>query len=196
MSRQLPAHASLEYLKKQAKRRLSDLERHQPEAKLADAQHAIAREYGFINWATLKSHVESRPTGPVNPLSGEWRVSQDQPSDISTTAIEFQIAGDIVTIVDIRVDASGRQERAVTTLTADGRPRPSAHGYAMTARWMGSRGLEATGTREGLVVARVLYEVSPDRRTLTIASDAVAYAGYPASSGRTVFERGEVAQFR
>ena len=53
MSRELPAKANLEYLKKQAKQLL----RAMPQAKLADAQHRLAGEYGFATWAKLKSHV-------------------------------------------------------------------------------------------------------------------------------------------
>ena len=81
----LPAHPSLEQLRKQAK----DLLRHYRdgdavaatrfaaiipkfaratglEALLADAQFVVAREYGFENWAALTSYVE-RPTPSGNP---------------------------------------------------------------------------------------------------------------------------------
>jgi Glyoxalase superfamily protein len=57
MSRHLPQHPNLEYLKKQAKESLRDMRRRNPAFKLADAQHAIAREYGFSNWPKLKAHV-------------------------------------------------------------------------------------------------------------------------------------------
>jgi hypothetical protein len=65
----LPARPSLEQLSKRAKnllRRCRTGEDHtlQPDATLADAQFAIAREYGFETWAKLKQHVESiRPAG-------------------------------------------------------------------------------------------------------------------------------------
>ena len=57
---QLPARASLEYLKKLAKERLAELRRSDPRAKLADAQLALAREYGFPSWRALKAEVERR----------------------------------------------------------------------------------------------------------------------------------------
>jgi Glyoxalase superfamily protein len=50
---------NLDYLKKQAKDRLARLRQQSRTAKLADAQHALAREYGFRSWAALKAHVES-----------------------------------------------------------------------------------------------------------------------------------------
>jgi hypothetical protein len=64
MSRELPAHANLEYLKKEAKQRLRRL----PQGKLADAQHGLANEYGFATWAKLKSHVLSLGQSPAERL--------------------------------------------------------------------------------------------------------------------------------
>ena len=54
----LPDNPSLEWLRKQAKRRLDDLQRDNPAAQLADAQLALARDYGFPSWRALKAHVD------------------------------------------------------------------------------------------------------------------------------------------
>ncbi len=51
----LPARPSLEQLRKQAKERLATL----PGAKLAEAQFALARDYGFESWPKLVRHVEA-----------------------------------------------------------------------------------------------------------------------------------------
>jgi hypothetical protein len=59
MSLELPARPNFDHLKKQAKDRLAELRKRSPAARLADAQHALAREYGFPSWAALKAHVES-----------------------------------------------------------------------------------------------------------------------------------------
>ncbi len=65
----LPARPSLEQLSNRAKEllrrcRAGEDRTLQPDATLADAQFAIAREYGFETWAKLKQHVESiRPSG-------------------------------------------------------------------------------------------------------------------------------------
>jgi hypothetical protein len=45
---ELPSHPNLEFLKKQSKARLATLRQTSPSARLADAQHAIADEYGFV----------------------------------------------------------------------------------------------------------------------------------------------------
>ena len=52
--RSLPPRPSLEQLRKQAKDRLASM----PNAKLADAQFALACEYGFDCWPKLVRHVE------------------------------------------------------------------------------------------------------------------------------------------
>jgi ankyrin repeat protein len=75
MPKELPAVPNLEHLKKQAKALLSDFNQGRPDAaerprsqdairsgeevKLADAQRAVAREYGFSNWSQLREHVEA-----------------------------------------------------------------------------------------------------------------------------------------
>jgi hypothetical protein len=67
MSRQLPSRPNLDHLRKQAKDLLDDIQKANPGWKLADAQHAIARGYGFASWPRLKSHVESLARGPMDP---------------------------------------------------------------------------------------------------------------------------------
>src|SRR5437588_36266 len=62
----LPERASLEYLKKLAKDRLLELRRADPQAKLAAAQLAVAREHGFSSWRALKADLEQRQTGDVS----------------------------------------------------------------------------------------------------------------------------------
>jgi hypothetical protein len=59
MSSQLPSHPNLEWLRKSAKKRLTELRAADPTAKLADAQRAVAREYGFPSWRKLKAHIEA-----------------------------------------------------------------------------------------------------------------------------------------
>jgi ankyrin repeat protein len=84
--RELPAHPSLEHLKKQARQLLrsvlqadsSAVDRFRevqvtyatPAARLAQAQLVIAREYGFDNWANLKAQVGALSDDPVEALTG------------------------------------------------------------------------------------------------------------------------------
>jgi ankyrin repeat protein/catechol 2,3-dioxygenase-like lactoylglutathione lyase family enzyme len=57
---ELPERASLDFLKKRAKERLTELRRADPTAQLAAAQLAIARDYGFTSWRALKAEVDTR----------------------------------------------------------------------------------------------------------------------------------------
>ena len=74
MSRELPAKPSLEFLRKQAKQ----FQRTMPQGKLADAQHALAREYGFANWARLKSYVVTFGLPAAEALTAAIRDSDAQ----------------------------------------------------------------------------------------------------------------------
>ena len=57
--RRLPSRANLEHLKNKAKQRLKAMRLENPAARLADAQLAVAREYGFASWRRLKSYVDA-----------------------------------------------------------------------------------------------------------------------------------------
>jgi ankyrin repeat protein len=58
----LPERASLEYLKKLAKDRLKELRQADPQAKLATALLAVARDHGFSSWRALKAEIDQRQT--------------------------------------------------------------------------------------------------------------------------------------
>lgn len=74
----LPARPNIEHLKKQAKELLHDSQHGDAgavarfsalgvapsAAKLADAQHVVAQEYGFATWAALKEHIEGLDAEP------------------------------------------------------------------------------------------------------------------------------------
>ena len=66
MSRQLPEKPNLEYLRKEAK----ELFRSTGQGRLADAQRALANDYGFATWAELKAHVQAlvRESDPPQAL--------------------------------------------------------------------------------------------------------------------------------
>ena len=81
MPTELPSHPNVQYLKKQAKALLRDFHQGKPDAiekftalqlkappKLSDAQHLIARDYGFDSWSKLKERVESLAEKTDDPL--------------------------------------------------------------------------------------------------------------------------------
>jgi ankyrin repeat protein len=71
MPRSLPARPSLEWLKKSAKDELKRLRSQNPAVLLAEAQLALAREYGFDSWRKLKRHINEREqelsSSPIEP---------------------------------------------------------------------------------------------------------------------------------
>jgi ankyrin repeat protein len=67
MSSPLPSRPNLEWLRKSAKQRLSELRAADPHATLADAQRAVARQYGFPSWRKLKAHVKAAAAPPSQP---------------------------------------------------------------------------------------------------------------------------------
>jgi hypothetical protein len=176
MSRQLPARPNLEYLKNEAKGRLDDLRRRDPRAQLSDAQFALAQDYGFASWPKLKEYVDSLTAALQHPIAGGWTVdvaqSKRHPANpFRSGRVHFTVRGNSVDIVDEFVDESGKAVRGRNTLEADGVERSSGNGYAITA-FLAPRGLEAVARKDGAVMVKATYAVSPDGQTLTIADDS------------------------
>jgi hypothetical protein len=181
MSLELPARPNLEHLKKQAKELLHELQRRNPAAQLADAQHELAREYGFASWPRLKFHVESAVAAPAearSPFSGRWLAdlsrSKCHPANpFQRAMIEVDVAGDVLRIADVVVDASGSEESRLNTIQVDGCEYLSeaGNGYRVMARWCGPHAFETVAKKDDQVVGSGRYEVSADGRTLTVSGD-------------------------
>jgi len=175
MSRDLPARPNLEHLKNQAKDLLRELQRQDPSAQLADAQHALAREYGLTSWPKLKTHVESLARPAQNPFVGTWtanlaRSKRHPANEFRAATIHFTVDGDTVTITDGFVDTDGKKLHGRNTLNVDGQEHATDRaGYVMVARWRSSHVLETLATKNGEVVGRGTYEVSADGTTLTVS---------------------------
>ena len=181
MSRQLPARPNLEHLKKQAKALLHELLQQNPSAQLSDAQHLVAREYGFASWPRLKAHIELQArtqAAEVSLFVGEWRANVAQSTrhpanEFQSATIVFEVSGDDVRITDAVVDTSGREERHVNTIRADGQEHGSeaGNGYSLMARWRDLHTLETIGSKDGQIIGSATYTVSADGRTLTVSAD-------------------------
>jgi hypothetical protein len=181
MSRNLPPHPNIEHLKKQAKDLLHDLQQGNPAAKLADAQFALAREYGFASWPKLKSYVESLST-PIqsdkNPFAGKWtaNLSKSKPhpaNQFQSAIIEFAVAGNIVTITDVVIDESGHEVAGKNTIVVDGveHAAENGSGYTLMAKWNGLRVIETEARKDGQIAGWGKYEVSEDAKSLAITGD-------------------------
>ena len=58
--RTLPLSPHPDHLRKEAKARLGEIKARSPSARLADAQHALARDCGFVSWGHLRAEVIKR----------------------------------------------------------------------------------------------------------------------------------------
>ena len=151
MSRQLPPNPNFDYLKKQAKELLAELQPRQPGLNLAGAQRRLARDYGFASWAALKAHVLD---APGHAMAGTWRVNlaksrQSRANLFRDATLRFTVADGSVTIADVVVDESGRTSRNSNTLAVDGVAHRRQYGYAVTSRWITRRHLRAAMTKDG-----------------------------------------------
>src|SRR5262245_47273976 len=86
MPQALPANPDLDWLRKAAKKRLAALRAEKPAARLYEAQHAIANDYGFTSWRALKAHIET-----ASPRHDERNAERDR-------VFEAARAGDVEAI--------------------------------------------------------------------------------------------------
>jgi hypothetical protein len=178
MHRPLPDRPSLEYLKNEAKDVLRTLQQQPPVAKLADAQHALARQYGFTSWTRLKRHVEG-PAPAASPFAGTWKAnlakSKPHPANqFRSATLQLSVRGNVMTIAQSLVGESGEDKRDRTALHIDGREHLSDDrpGFSVVASWRGSHTLQVIARKDDEIVGVGTYEVSADGRELSITKTA------------------------
>ena len=177
MSRNLPPHPNLEHLKKQAKDLLDELRQQNPGLQLADAQFALAREYGFASWPKLKAYVKAEAE-ELSPFAGKWVAnllkSKRHPANpFQSATLEFMVDGNSVTIIDLVVDESDHKVSGKNTILVDGveHPAENGSGYIMIAKWNGPRIIETEAKKDGQVAGWGKYEISKNGQTLTVSGD-------------------------
>jgi len=77
----LPSSPNIEHLKKQAKRRLKLLRQADPSTRLAAAQFAVARDYGFPSWPQMKAHLVEVSKDLPGDLPNPW--AQELPAIVA-----------------------------------------------------------------------------------------------------------------
>ena len=195
MSRRLPSIPNLDHLKKQAKDVLRIARHRRPSWRLADAQQALARGYGFATWADLKLHVESirpesgaRPSAhrepttlpggrSTHPIAGTWATTHPHgnagdPSTDVTIVVDFEPIDDALVLTQIGPDAAGCDVAMKVTIHVDGVDHAVPFGDSVTLRanWIDGRTLETIARRGDQTTWRATYEVSPDGQSLVVSS--------------------------
>jgi hypothetical protein len=194
MSQLLPQFPNLEHLKGQAKDVLRVVRRRKQDWKLADAQHAVARGYGFTSWPELKTHVESvrRQSAPssvaravpdandgcdvreAHPIVGTWVLNTSRSTYRAShlqqdgVMLEFGMTGHTISMTQILVDPSGHDVAVKLALRTDGHPQRVrfGKGLVLEARWTDSGILEAIVKNAEQLISRGTYEVSENGQTL------------------------------
>ncbi|HWB11381.1 MAG TPA: ankyrin repeat domain-containing protein [Pirellulales bacterium] len=118
MSRPLPLRANLDWLKKLSKERLEALRATDPNAKLSDAQLAVAREFGFASWRKLKGHVV------------QLRAQLDVivPPELLRRAATDAVSPDDADLAELLAAVHAGDERAVADVLARRPALAAAHG--------------------------------------------------------------------
>jgi ankyrin repeat protein len=94
MTQALPANPDLDWLRKTAKQQLAALRAARPDAKLHQAQLAVANDYGFRSWRALKAHVD----GVASTFNGRKRVFEAaRAGDVETVRRAFAAGFDPAT---------------------------------------------------------------------------------------------------
>jgi hypothetical protein len=190
MPRRLPDHPNLEHLKTQAKELLAELRRRTPATQLADAQRALARDYGFSSWTKLKAHVVSTRTS----LAGRWNAnlhkSKSHPlNPFRMASLEIRVEGDRATFAFVSVDPRGEEHRGEPIVVIDGHHHAMEHGVGYVAKWLTPGALEVTATKDGRPTGHGLYEVSPNGQALTVSYFSGSFPGSLGAEHRIVFDR-------
>jgi hypothetical protein len=185
MFQQLPAFPNLDHLKKQAKDVLRVSRSRHPNWCLADAQHALARGYGFPSWPKLKLHVASvrraAATTPAaddapkpashngrhpsaHPIVGTWSARE--------SVMEIELADDLLILTQIAADSSGIESATKMAIQTDGLDHrvPFDGDLVLQTRWAADRTLEMIAKRGEQVVGTGTYEVSADGQSLVVSN--------------------------
>lgn len=174
MSRRLPDHPNLEYLKREAK----DL--------LIERRASTGSRVG----TKLKAHVDSTKSS----LAGRWSANlhKSRPHALNPfrmASLEISVDGDRATFAFVSVDPRGEEHRGEPIVVIDGHHHAMEHGVGYVAKWLRPGVLEVTATKDGRPTGHGLYEVSPNGQALTVSYFSRSLPGSLGAEHRLVFDR-------
>lgn len=117
MTHSLPEKANLDWLKKSAKQLLRHWQAEGRDAKLADAQFFLARDYGFSSWRSMRQAIETRAT------ESQGRQS-DNAEDPNDRFLQLVGRGDLEAIRQALRDMPGLVNVVAAHPFWGGRPQP------------------------------------------------------------------------
>lgn len=201
MPQLLPEFPNLEHLRGQAKAVLRLVRRRNTAWKLARAQCAVARGYGFTGWPDLKTHVESRQRSPVapirrrpdtesecrarneHPIVGTWILNASRSTSPAShlhdgVILAFSMTGGTITMTQVLVDPAGHDMAIKIVVRADGSAQPVrfGKGLVLEACLTEPQTLEAVIRDDEQIISKGAYTVSADGKTLTFVTSAMQIA--------------------
>jgi len=121
-----------------------------------------------------------------HPLNGTWKAnlekSKRHPNHMfSSLTMTIDVSSDVVIVTFTGVNMGGKEEGGSTRLIPDGKsyPIPQAQGVVQITKWLNPNTLETSAQKDGVVVGQSTYEVSPDRKEVTVRIHGVDARGLP-----------------
>jgi hypothetical protein len=112
-----------------------------------------------------------------NPFAGTWVANMEKSKPhpdypLRAITLRISVAGDTVTMEDEHIHASGKEISRTQAFQVDGKERPFeapsvGSGVTVVAQWAGPHVLDTVLKQNGTEITRVVYEVSPDGKTMT-----------------------------
>src|SRR5262245_20635826 len=121
----------------------------------------------------------------ADPLAGSWKAniekSQRDPNhQFSEATMRFDVKPDGITLNVSGINKAGHPESSTVVFHPDGKAYPVAEAPGITAiSTRTERKLESVGMKDGVELARSVYEVSADGATLTATVKGVDASGKP-----------------
>ena len=172
----LPPRPNLNHLKNAAKSRLRELRLGNPAAKLAEAQLAIAREYGFQNWPSLRAYVVQHSVENIAPDAPEDMVAYriyEQSKPREEASIDFRLLDGYVGEYQLSPDAIFTVTRQDDRLHIKLTGQPAHPVYPESPVKFFYKVVRAQITfitdNDGVTMALVLHQSGLDRRAPRVA---------------------------
>lgn len=121
-----------------------------------------------------------------HPLNGTWKANlekskRDPNHMFSSLTMTIDVSSDLVMVTFNGVNKEGKEEGGSTKLIPDGKsyPVPQAQGFVQITKWLNANTLETSAQKDGTIVGKSTYEVSPNGKELTVRIHGIDAKGLP-----------------
>jgi len=114
----------------------------------------------------------------VSPFVGEWtaNLSKSRKLQFQSLTLQFEVAGDNLTITQKGVDEFGFEVHHKGTMHTDGKEHEQADGHTLIVSWRGTHMFEQIlKHKDGRILREGKWEISPDGMTLTLTGEETVF---------------------